>query len=98
MTPETVAEMLRIGVRQRAALRLEYFFCGDLSETIRVPCCGAVTSLSDLDYRWPAGFARFVLEASEPTLAGTLDVLAVTQLEAILGQGCVRSSRATDPR
>jgi hypothetical protein len=31
-----------------------------------VPCCGARVSLNDLDYVWPAGFARFVLEAMNP--------------------------------
>jgi len=33
---------------------------------VRVPCCAASTSLNDLDYVWPAGFARFVLEARDP--------------------------------
>jgi hypothetical protein len=28
----------------------------DLS--VRTPCCGCTTSLNDLDYRWPVGFAR----------------------------------------
>jgi hypothetical protein len=38
----------------------------DLSVT--TPCCGAVTSLNDLTYVWPAGFARFVLEAMNPNV------------------------------
>lgn len=54
--------------------------------TVRVPCCRSRTSLNELDYRWPAGFARFVLEASEPELPDVLDKRAVTQLEAVLGQ------------
>jgi hypothetical protein len=54
--------------------------------TVRVPCCRSQVSLNDLDYRWPAGFARFVLEASEPALAGVLDDRAVAQIEAVLGQ------------
>ena len=33
---------------------------------IRMPCCGADTSLNDLRYESPAGFARFVLEARNP--------------------------------
>src|ERR1700722_18500832 len=32
------------------------------------PCCGARVSLNDLDYVWPAGFARFVIEAKNPGL------------------------------
>jgi hypothetical protein len=34
--------------------------------TVTVPCCGAACSLNDLLYDWPAGFARFVLEAWNP--------------------------------
>lgn len=30
------------------------------------PCCGTRTSLNDLGYDWPAGFARFVLSATNP--------------------------------
>ncbi|MFF3504966.1 hypothetical protein [Streptomyces sp. NPDC003247] len=29
---------------------------------VTVPCCGAVTSLNDLVYDWPMGFARFRIE------------------------------------
>lgn len=29
---------------------------------IKTPCCGFETSLNDLDYRPPAGFARFIIE------------------------------------
>lgn len=36
----------------------------DLS--VAAPCCAARTSLDELDYDWPAGFARFVLEATDP--------------------------------
>lgn len=56
---------------------------GDLG--VVVPCCRSRTSLNELDYRWPAGFARFVLEASEPN-SGFLDARAVVRLEAVLGQ------------
>jgi hypothetical protein len=34
--------------------------------TVTVPCCGAETSLHDLDYDMPAGFARMVLEVHDP--------------------------------
>jgi hypothetical protein len=30
------------------------------------PCCGATTSLNDLAYDWPAGFARVELSAMNP--------------------------------
>ena len=33
---------------------------------VRTPCCGASTSLNDLRYDLPAGFARMVLEAMNP--------------------------------
>ncbi|HLZ68667.1 MAG TPA: hypothetical protein VKV26_02040 [Dehalococcoidia bacterium] len=33
---------------------------------VSTPCCGAQTSLNDLAYDWPAGFARFVLSAENP--------------------------------
>jgi hypothetical protein len=35
---------------------------------IEVPCCCTVHSLNDLQYEWPAGFARFVLEARDPSI------------------------------
>jgi hypothetical protein len=31
-----------------------------------VPCCGIATTLNDLRYEWPAGFARFFLEVRGP--------------------------------
>ncbi len=34
---------------------------------VEVPCCGAQGSLNDLNYSWPAGFARFRLQARNPT-------------------------------
>ncbi len=51
---------------------------------ITLPCCGGTTSLNDLDYDWPAGFAKFVLEAMNPNVKD-LDVEAVNRLEATLG-------------
>lgn len=36
--------------------------------SVTSPCCGAVTSLNDLNYVWPAGFGRFVLEATNPQI------------------------------
>jgi hypothetical protein len=37
---------------------------GDLAVT--TPCCETRTTLNDLDYVWPAGFARAVVEARNP--------------------------------
>jgi hypothetical protein len=41
----------------------------DLS--ITTPCCGHSTTLNDLNYVWPAGFSRFVLEAMNPNVEQT---------------------------
>jgi len=38
---------------------------------VTAPCCGHPTSLNDLNYVWPAGFARFVLEAKNPNIRQT---------------------------
>lgn len=51
---------------------------------VEVPCCGEQVSLNNLHYRMPQGFARFVIEATNPDIeslpAGLLD-----DLERILG-------------
>jgi hypothetical protein len=51
---------------------------------VTTPCCGAAVSLNDLKYASPAGFARFVLEAS---VAGGSDLQdkQLTQLSDTLG-------------
>lgn len=51
---------------------------------ICVPCCGAETSLDELVYDMPQGFARFVLEVSEPSVA-RLPVSVVKALAETLG-------------
>lgn len=51
--------------------------------SVRLPCCSAVSSLNDLDYEWPAGFARFVIEISNPNT--DLDDQQMHSLERILG-------------
>jgi hypothetical protein len=33
---------------------------------VTAPCCGTATSLNDLAYDWPAGFARFELNVEGP--------------------------------
>ncbi len=51
---------------------------------VTVPCCGAETSLHDLDYEMPAGFARMVLEVHDP--AGDPDqAVDLDALERALG-------------
>jgi hypothetical protein len=34
--------------------------------TVVTPCCGCATSLNELRYHWPAGFARFCLTLAQP--------------------------------
>jgi hypothetical protein len=48
------------------------------------PCCGRHTSLNELVYSWPAGFARYSLEALNPGL-GSLPEPLVKRLEEALG-------------
>lgn len=50
---------------------------------VKVPCCGRDTSLNDLIYYWPAGFARFSIEISNPRLE--VADLRIHQIETILG-------------
>jgi hypothetical protein len=51
--------------------------------TVTVPCCGVSTSLNDLKYDWPCGFATYSLEARNP--GGTLAPEQTEQLSAALG-------------
>ncbi len=55
----------------------------DLS--VNLPCCGVVSSLNDLRYELPAGFARFVLEIRNPD--GDIGDDELRSLEQILGCG-----------
>ena len=55
----------------------------DLS--ISVPCCAITTTLNELQYEWPAGFARFTLAARNPNLEHGLSVEALDELQEILG-------------
>jgi len=52
--------------------------------TVIAGCCGASVSLNELRYVWPAGFARFVLEAMNPNIS---DLTAAEQgrLQETLG-------------
>lgn len=51
---------------------------------VAVPCCGAATSLNDLIYDGPQGFARFVLSAFEPPVTHLSDD-QMRELENIVG-------------
>jgi hypothetical protein len=50
---------------------------------VKVPCCGAVSSLNDLRYELPAGFARFILEVRDPDR--DMDDEQLITLEQVLG-------------
>ena len=60
---------------------------------LQLPCCGATRSLNDLDYEYPVGFARFMLQARDPHLLigftphkkRDLSDSDMQQLEQILG-------------
>jgi hypothetical protein len=50
------------------------------------PCCGRRSTLNDLNYDWPAGFARFILEACNPGIVSRgLDLDDLRRLEEIVG-------------
>jgi hypothetical protein len=51
---------------------------------VTLPCCHEPASLNDLDYRWPMGMARFVLEAMNPNVR-ELSPEGLEQLEQLLG-------------
>jgi hypothetical protein len=54
------------------------------SLAVSMPCCGAATSLHDLEYDWPDGFARFTLEARNPDMRD-LTGAQIARLERLLG-------------
>jgi hypothetical protein len=46
----------------------ERFETGFDDLVVRLPCCGAESSLNDLDYNWPCGFAKFEIALWNPGL------------------------------
>ena len=52
--------------------------------TVMLPCCGAVSSLNDLRYMWPQGFARYCLSAQNPGIQD-LSTAQITELAKIIG-------------
>jgi hypothetical protein len=55
----------------------------DLSLTM--PCCGGSTSLNDLIYEWPAGFARFALVIQNPNIDGWLGAEKLAEVGDVVG-------------
>jgi hypothetical protein len=55
---------------------------------ISTPCCGFQTSLKDLKYGWPVGFARFFLEAFNPGAQGLSDEMIQRVGEALGARVC----------
>jgi hypothetical protein len=51
---------------------------------VTTPCCGTRTSLNQIAYSWPAGFARYTLEALNPGV-GSLPTHLVQRPEVTLG-------------
>lgn len=51
---------------------------------VELPCCGQQSSLNDLKYDFPCGFARWVLEISDPVDEISGEVLV--EIEAIMGE------------
>ncbi len=54
----------------------------DLS--VQLPCCDAMGTLNDLNYRMPSGFARFLLKAREPKTGELFPADQMHTLENIL--------------
>lgn len=51
---------------------------------ISLPCCGKKSSLNDLIYDFPCGFARFEIDISEPE--ATLDDAEIHEVEKLFRQ------------
>lgn len=51
---------------------------------VATPCCGTTTSLNDLSYDWPAGFAQAELSVLNPQ-RGWLDEAELAQVASELG-------------
>lgn len=66
------------------AMDAAYSEHGFVALAVTLPCCGAASSLNDLHYHFPQGFARFVLSAFEPNIFD-LEDWQVRELEELLG-------------
>ena len=65
------------------AMEAAYDGRGFPSLAITVPCCGSKSSLNELTYDWPAGFARFELRALNP--GAELKKEQMAEIEQLLG-------------
>ena len=54
---------------------------------VSLPCCRKGSDLNDLVWQWPAGFAKFILEAMNPELQSWLPEANQREIETILGCG-----------
>lgn len=66
------------------AMDAAYGESGFTDLAVTLPCCGAASSLNDLKYHFPQGFACFVLSAFEPNVSD-LEDWQVRELEELLG-------------
>jgi hypothetical protein len=53
--------------------------------TTGMPCCGAKVRIMELEFDWPAGFARFELSVMNPNSGDNLTETQIGDLEQILG-------------
>ena len=53
--------------------------------TTRMPCCGRIARVLDLEFDWPAGFAKFELSVMNPNSADNLAAWQLLELEMVLG-------------
>ena len=60
-----------------------YKTCFERLDSI-TPCCTQPISLNELNYDWPAGFAKFVIEIQEPNIKG-FEADQVQHLKKIIG-------------
>ena len=51
---------------------------------VTMPCCQKSVSFTDLTFDWPAGFARFELNAMNPNISHDMPPEQVAELEAVL--------------
>ncbi|MDD3293428.1 MAG: hypothetical protein PHG20_01930 [Geobacteraceae bacterium] len=52
---------------------------------VKLPCCDSQSTLDNLQYKMPSGFAQFLLQAREPGPGRYLTVDKLQALESILG-------------
>jgi len=55
------------------------------SGLIKMPCCNNNVKTTDLEFEWPAGFAKFELSSLNPEIERPLSEVAIKSLANILG-------------